>query len=360
MNIIDRYITKKFLLTFVFGMVALCAIFMVVNLMETLDDFIDKDVSTEVIINYYIYFLPEILKLLTPIGILIAVLFSVGMLSTGNEITAMKTGGMSLFRLMIPFIIIGISLSGLQLYFNGWIVPIANAEKIAIEQQYLKQKKSGGPIYNLYFRESPTRNIIMQYYDGQRKTGNRIAVEEFSSEETPRLVHRIEAKKILWDSVSVSWKLINGIERKYIGIKNEVSRFDTTFIKLSITHDQIIKLKISISEMNFDELRDYIQMMKSGGKDVRKQMIEYYGNYAFPFANIIVILFGVPFASVRKKNGIAVQIGAAMGISFVYLVFTKLSQTVGLATDISPQLTAWSANAVFLAFGLITIFRTKT
>ena len=112
--------------------------------------------------------------------------------------------------------------------------------------------------------------------------------------------------------------------------------------------------------MTFDELHEYIVLLERGGKDVRKQLIDYHGQYAFPFANFIVILFGVPFASVRKKGGIAIQIGAAMVISFVYLLFTEVSQTIGYASDMNVVLSGWMANILFFIGGIITIVKTRT
>jgi lipopolysaccharide export system permease protein len=136
LNLIDKYIAKQFFLIFIFGIIALCTIFVVVNLLENLDKFLDKDASFMVIVKYYIYYLPEIIKLLTPVSTLIATLFTIGRLSTLNEITAMKSGGMSLYRLMVPLIIGGMAISFAQVYFNGWIVPAMNEKKRAIEQKY--------------------------------------------------------------------------------------------------------------------------------------------------------------------------------------------------------------------------------
>jgi lipopolysaccharide export system permease protein len=129
---------------------------------------------------------------------------------------------------------------------------------------------------------------------------------------------------------------------------------------LRMTHNDIIQLKRSPDEMNFDEKRAYIDILGKGGKDIRRQLIEYYGDYAFPFANFIVVLFGVPFASIKKKGGIAIQIGAAMIVSFLYLIFTKVGQTVGYNSNMDPVLSAWLANLLFLLAGIVNLLRTKT
>lgn len=360
MNLIDRYILKQLVSTLLFALLALCVIFVLVHLLENLDDFIDEKATFLQIVEYYIHYLPEILKLLTPVATLVSVLFTVGRLSNSNEITAMKSGGLSLYRLMAPIATFALFLSFGQLYFNGWIVPRANEKKLQIEQKYLNKVKTGGPIYNLYFRDAPLRNFAMQYYNSEAKTGHRVWIDEYSSERSPRLTRRIEAETIIWDTTNNSWTLQSGIERIYSESRIESRNFDTILANITTSHNQIIQLKRLPDEMTLFELRDYIDLLKKGGKDVRQQMIDYYGQYAFPFANFIVVLFGVPFASIRKKGGIAIQMGAAMVISFVYMIFIKLFQTIGYSTDWNAAFIGWSANIVFLVFGLFVLFRTKT
>ncbi len=360
MNILDRYIIKNFLGTIFFSLFALCIIYLIVNLLENLDEFLDQDASFGLIAEYYIYTFPEIIKIITPIATLLSTLFTIGRMSTTNEITAMKSGGMSLYRLMIPLVFFSLAISLGQLYFNGWIVPEAVEKKLDIESKYLKKGKHGGPIYNLYFRDNPTTNVVMRYYNAKSRYGNKVSIETYTEGLSPRLVKRTEAQKIKWDTVSNNWMLIGGISREYSKNKVDTKTFDTLYVSLKISHSQIVKLKKSIKEMNLDELRDYIALMKQGGKDVRKYMIDYYGEYAFPFANFIVILFGVPFASVRKKGGIALQIGAAMVISIFYLLFLNIGKAIGYSMSYEPWFFGWLANMIFFIAGIIVLFRTKT
>ncbi|MFP4368384.1 MAG: LptF/LptG family permease [Candidatus Kapaibacterium sp.] len=358
--LIARYVFRQFILTLLFALIALCVIFIVVNLMETMDEFLDQNAGAGIITRYYLYYIPEILKLLAPVAVLLATLFTVGRLSTNNEITAMKSGGMSLYIFMLPLLIFSIFFSGLQLYFNGWIVPKANSEKLLIEREYLNKSETGGPIYNLYFRDAPGRNVIMQHYDWSILTGINAVVEEYSSELKPRLVSRTESERIKWDSTDSRWIMYQGVKRDYTGTEVKAITFDSAVANIDLSHNQLIKLQKSPDEMTFDEYRDYIELLKQGGKDVRRQLIDYHGQLAFPVANIIVILFGVPFASVKKKGGIAVQIGAAMVISFSYMIFAEIGQTIGYASNIHPVISGWMANILFLIAGLVNLFKTRT
>lgn len=373
-RLLDFYVIRQFLLTLIFSLIALCLIFLIVNLIESLDDFLDQNTSFIVIVKYYLYYFPEILKFLTPVAILVASLFSVGRLSTLNEITAMKTGGMSLFRFLAPFIIICLGISIFQLYFNGWIVPEATKQKLAIESKYLNKSSNKTPLYDFYYRDNPLRNVNIQYYDASAKEGSNIYIEDFSSLTQPRMTQRTEAKKLVWDSTNNKWQLISGFVRiinqsdpiKYNDKSNsnttnvEIQKFDTLSIDLSLTHNEIVKLRKSVDEMNYDELKEYILLLQKGGKDVRFQLIKYYSDYAFAFADFIVILFAVPFASIRKRGGLAIQLTAAMLVSFFYMVFTQVGQTIGYVANLNPEFAGWLPNIIFLIAGIFIILRTRT
>lgn len=363
MTLLDRYLIRQFLGTFFFSIMALCIIFLIVNVMETLDKFIDQKISIETIASYYLHFLPEIIKLLTPIAMLMAALFSIGKLSNLNEITAMKSGGMSLYRLMFPLFIVSTCITGGHLYFNGWIVPSSNAKKLSIERNQLKKQEISSTLYNIYLRDSDTKNVIMNNYDGIAKSGSGIIIEEFTSEAHPRIFNRVDAEQLRWDTTKKEWYAINAHERKLSkdsAFTILFSSHDTLPVQLSIRHDDIIRLQQTPDELNFDEQKAYISALQRGGKDTRRQLIEYHGQYAFPFANIIVILFAIPFSAIRKKSGLALEIATAMVVSFLYLAFTKIGQNIGYSMDIDPMLVGWFPNILFSIIAILNIFRMRT
>jgi len=361
MRIIDRYVIKSFITTLLFSFVALYAIFLIVDMIENLEEFLDNGMGILKIAEYYFYFFPEILKLLVPVAMLLSTLFTVGRLSGLNEITAIKSGGISLYRFMAPLMIFSFLVSGVHLYFNGWIVPKANIAKNDIEREFMNKGSSVGSIYDLYFRESPKANLHMKSYNSSQKKGFKIGIEYFRNISSPRLEKSIEAKSISWNPDSNNWMMKEVLIRQFNSKNIEsVTRMDSMEIDLILTHEKIIDLKRSTDEMTFDELKSYLTLLKNGGKNVDLEMTDYYGQYAFPIANIIVVLFGVPFASVKKKGGIAVQIGAALVISFLYLIFTKVSQAVVLGTGLNPIIAGWFANGLFFVVGIINLIKTKT
>lgn len=360
MRLLDRYVVRQFVVTFLFSVGALSVIFVIVDLLQSLDDFIDHKAPFPIVVQFYLYFLPNILKLLIPVGMLLASLFSVGRLASANEITAMRAGGMPLYRFMLPLLAVGAVLSAVQIWFNGSVVPAANAEKFRIERQYMGRSNAGGSLYNLAFRESPTRNVLIGNYDPDRKTANTVAIETYSSDSTPRIIERIDAAVMTYDTVQHQWFIASGTKRRFTPDSVIATAIQKSPAQFSIRHEQIVSIQRNVEELTWTEMEDYLLTLKKGGKDTRRKEIDLAGERAFPWANVIVVMLAVPFASVRRRGGVAVHIAMAMISAFVYIAFTRVSLAFGANTSLPIEAVAWSANGLFFLIALVILVRTRT
>ena len=131
---IDIYIITHFIKNLLFAFLCFIVIFILVDLFENLDKFIDSKSGINTVLIYYFYFIPEIIRLISPISMLLATLFTAGRMVNYNEIIAIKNAGISLSRFILPFIYIGIIVTGFSVYFNNWLVPEANKQKFFIEK----------------------------------------------------------------------------------------------------------------------------------------------------------------------------------------------------------------------------------
>jgi len=358
--LIDRYVMRQFFTSLAFTIGSLSFIYVIIDLLERLDDFLDQRVPFPIIVNYYVVLLPYTLKLLLPMGMLLACLFTVGRLSGNNETTAMRSSGQSLFRFMLPFLLSATLISAGDVYFNGWVVPRANERKFQIERQYLNTTSGGASLYNLYFRDVPLRTVSINFYDADRRSARDVVIQEFDSEHQPRIVRSITAPEMVWDSVRASWVVRAGTMRTFTGDTVTVSTLANATVAFTIRHDQIVQLQRNTEELNLFETQDYLATMRKGGKDTRRLEIDYFGQYAFPWANLIVVLIAVPFASVRRKGGIAVYIALAMLIAGAYIALTKIVQAAGVTWDAPAEAVAWSVNVVFVLIGVGIVLKTRT
>ena len=359
MKIIDKYLIKQFLQTVFFALLAFILIFLVVDAMENLDDFIDQNVPALQIIHYYIVFTPEIIKLITPVAVLFGALFTAGKASSLSELTAMRASGVSLYRFMAPFVITAFIISVFSLYFGGYIVPMANKTKIYIEQTYLK-KGLAFTGNNIYFQDTNRRIISISYFDSNLNWANRVSIQDFNKDDLTEMTNRIDAQKLEYDSLKNIWIAYNGIERTFTKDTESDKYFDTLKVmNLHFKPIDLTKKQEKPVEMNLGELSDLIDSQEKAGTNPTIAQIEYHSRFAFAMTSVIIVLFGLPISANKRKSGIAAQVGINILIAFVYLVFMKVSQAFGKNGALDPILTAWFANIIFAVGTFITLPRMK-
>lgn len=359
MRIIDKYLVKQFIQTILFGLIAFTALFVIIDLMEKMDDFIDQSVPGNIVFEYYLVFVPEILRLVIPVAVLLACLFTVGKLSTQNELTAIKSSGVSLYRFMAPFLLTGLFISMLSTAFGGYVVPAANKHKVYIEQNYMKKGlvSIGG---NIIFQDSKTRIVNILSYSTFSKQANRVSIQEFDPDNFTKMMSRIDANYMKYDSTKSEWILTGGTERTFSDSGETVKTFAAKNLDyLNFSPDDILKKQQKPEELTLSELSELAQERLRSGNDPTRIEIEYHSRYAFAFASLVVVFFGLPISANKRKGGLAVQFGISLLVTFLYLVFMKVSQAFGKNGVMDPLITAWFANFIFLAGGLINLLRVK-
>lgn len=358
MKILDKYILRQFILTMIFGLFTFMAIFVIIDLMENLDDFLDNNVQNGIIFQYYFSFLPEIIKLMTPVAILLASLFTTGKLASQNELTAMKAGGMSIYRYMTPLLLVALIVSTVSVYFNGWVVPYANQHKFSIERRYLNKYLESSARTNIYLQDGKRRIVYIAFFDGNNMMGTRTSIQEFSDTSLITIAQRWDGFQIVWDTTSQQWLMKNGYHRIISANGEQVTKFDSYILNnLSFKPKDIVKKIEKPEEMNYSELGEFIERQQNSGNDVARWQVDYHNKVAFPFASVIVVLFGIPFSFGKRRGGIALQVGISAAVVFIYMVFMKISNVFGYNGDLDPLLTAWLANIIFFVAGVVNILR---
>jgi lipopolysaccharide export LptBFGC system permease protein LptF len=251
----------------------------------------------------------------------------------------------------------GAIFSAAQIYFNGWYVPMSSRTKVEIERRYLGSDAGRNVLNDLSFREQPTMNISISRYDIDARQGNGVTIEEFTSIDHPRMISQWEVGTITWDSTTSTW-IGRGIVRRWFEDDSvRIMAMQEARIPFTTQHQEIMRLQQSTDEMTFTELEQHIRTLQKGGKQTRVLEIDLAGQWAFPFVNVIVILLTAPFAAVRKRGGVAVNISIAMIVSITYIAFAKIGQAIGATTDVPAWIVGWSSNFMFGVIGLGVLYR---
>jgi lipopolysaccharide export system permease protein len=357
MRKLDYYVNKNFFSTLIFTLVAFAAIFVIIDLIDKLSDFLSKAIPKQVMILYYVYYLPYIMVLILPVGILLSSLFSIGKLAHNNEIIAMKSSGISQFRILLPLYLIGLLISLFVIYFGEKIVPFTNQKMFDIEREHLgkhtqlKQRRS-----NLYFKDPKFKNwIYINHYDHLQKLANKVSLQTIDKNQ---IHYRIDVQQMAW--MDDHWELRNGYERKISTTAIEPIYFETRrFDAISYLPEDFEKIQKKQEEMTYEELKKFIDEVARNGGEPQTWLVDLYLKVAFPFSNFILLLFGAPLAAGKPRSGKAFGFGISLFVAFFFFGFVKTGQTLGHSGVIHPLLAAWFGNLVFLVAGLVVNFKVK-
>ncbi len=350
MKKLDWYILKKFLGTFVFVVIGLLAIICVIDFTEKNDDFIENQVSGELIGLYYLTFIPFIASLLTPITVFIATVFVTAQMAARTEIIAILASGVSFRRLMVPYFIGAILISVSSFYLNSYVIPDTNKFRINFEIEYL-----GKPFYfsdrNIHFKIGEEDYIYMDRYNNRREIGYKVTLEKIHD---LKLQEKISSNRIEWDTATNKWTLINW--RKRILLDNKEifetgSRLDTALNLYPKDFDNKERLWETLT---MPELDDYIALQQSrGADDVQIYQIEKYIRFMQPFGVLVLVFIGLIVSARKSRRGTGFQIALGFLIAFVFIILFILTRAIAEANTLDPVLAVWIPNIMFTVVGFL-------
>jgi len=357
MKILDRYLIKKFIFNLVFGISAFVIIFLVIDLVENIDKFIDLRVKFHTILVYYLYYIPDIISLTLPMAMLLACLFALGSMSQHNEIVAQKSAGISLYRITLPLLVIALFISVLAGLFNELIVPFTNQSRLDMYRYDIKNnpRNIGTKRNNIDIQDLKNRKISIAFFNGTTNEALNVSLQYFDG---PVLVRRLDAKKMVWQDSS--WVLNEVVERSLQDTIETLSSYPQLVMKdLTFKPESLLEVQKSPEEMSYSELKIFIGEMKQIGAEIRKWIVELYLKISYPFSNFIIILFGAPIATQKRRSGTAVGIAISLMICFVYFIFIRIGQVMGHQGTLVPWLAAWIGNIVFGLAGIFIMIRVR-
>ncbi len=356
---IDLYLIWRFIQTLSFALIGFMGIFLVVDLVENMDKFIDSEVSIDIVFRYYLHSLPWFLNIGLPMAVLVATIFTIGILSKRNELAAMKSSGISLYRIANPLLLCAILISVGSFYWEDNLVTSGNQTRRAIEKEYLgrtRNKNYRERRHNIFLQKSDRFVIGIERYQSSRKRAYGVTMQFLNK---GRLEKRIDANRMYWQENSDSWQIFNYAIRyfDYLGEETDVShsRGDTTLV-IGFEPADISREAVSPEEMSFSELKRFVDELATSGVDNRRWEVNLQGKISFAFTNLIIVLFAIPMVASRPQGGLAFGAGMSIFVIFGYYAFIRFGQTLGYSGVMDPVLSAWLGNIVFAIGGVLLLF----
>jgi lipopolysaccharide export system permease protein len=360
MNTFDWHIVYRLLKSFVLFIGALIVFFIVLHWVEYSDDFLDRGATVaEVFTVFYPSYIPEIVRLTSPLALFLGCIYVTGTLAQELQLIALQTTGVSLYRLMRPYVAVGVVLTIGMFFFNGWVVPRTNETVVQYENEYLFPGQRTVDVSEIHRQNGPNSVLSVGYYEADAKKAHHISLQTFAGDS--RLRSRIDAERMVWvDSMQV-WRLME-VQRKIfteaaIETRAQTAALDTT---LQIYPRDLARSQNDVEAMTIPEASNYLAaLQRSGASQLARPYVAYYNKFAYPFANLILLLIGVPLASVRRRGGQAVRFAIGLLTAFIYLAVQKLTEPFGYSGDLSPLVTAWVPHLVFAVVALGILWQAR-
>ena len=351
MNILDRYLLREYLRAFVVGLIFFIALIVVVRLLDYDLKKFDDDISYITAVKIVLFQAPRRIMEMVPIAGFVAVFFTLGRMVRNSEFTAMKAGGMSVYRLLAPILIVTLIICCLFAVFYNRIASPAYHQAHLLQNKVKPQRGR-----NVVFKGKDNRIFYSQRIVLDDKEIDQLTIYEYDTEN--RLDRITFADFATW--TPNEWELTDGYIRHFEqGIEVDYETFDTHVIKRHEDPERFIGSEKDPRAMTIKELREQIAYKQEAGQISRKEQVKLFHKTAYPFATVVVVMLGAPIAIRFGRAGFFAGLVIAFFLSFIYwaLSFATLE---GLSENgkLHPFLACWGANILYAIVGSILLWRT--
>lgn len=355
---IDRYIIGKFLTTYIFLILIVIIIAIVFDYNEHIDKFAKSHVPLkQILLVYYANFVPYFVNLFSPLFIFIAVIFFTSKLTSGSEIIAMKSAGMSFRRLLRPYLLSAALIAIVTFWFGGYVIPRSNVTRVDFENRYIK-KKQATSADNIQMQVDTGVVAYITHFDNNTKSGYGFSLDKFKGK---KLISHLTAQNLQYDTLSdrrYRWTLHHCDLRTLRGMREQVDYFDRLDTTIVMEPQDFFYIRNQQETMTLPELDDFIDRQKlRGAAGVSTFEVEYHKRFAMPFAAFILTLIGVSLSTEKRKGGMGTSIGVGIALSFIYILFQTISSTFAVNAGWPPILSVWLPNIVFAAIAFVLYHR---
>jgi LPS export ABC transporter permease LptG len=377
--ILDEYVLREFMKMFLTVLIGFVLLMLVFTFFELVGDILRNRTPLSTVGAYLVNLTPSMLYQITPLSVLIAVLVTFGVLNRTSELTAMKATGISLYRLVIPVLVISAVLASALFAFDQYYLPQANRKQEALrniikgrpaqttlhpeqkwifgQQQHLVKTNETGKAEVA----EPGRIFYYQFFDPDQNAFANLSLFEFDPN-TFALSKRIFAARVSWDEKSHTWNFENGWERSFQGANQTGFREfqQASFAEVREEPGYFKKESLQSQEMNFGQLERYIGDLRQSGFDTMRLRVQLYHKLAYPLATIIMAVLAIPFAVSMGRRGSLTGVAWSIAIALGYWVAAGLFDAMGNANFLPAALAAWSPDILFGLTGGYLLLRTPT
>ena len=345
----DWHVLRRFVAGTALLLVLLIATFVVLDFAERVDDFLDRGAETAQILRYYLYYIPEIVRLTSPLALFLSAIYVTARLTQSMQLTAVRMAGVSLWRYMRPFVLFGAVFTVAMLGFNGFVVPRATAVVYEFQNEYYRDAPEGSGESELVRQAAPGVVLTAGFFDRREAQAFRVSLVTVADTSGPGIASRLDAQDMQWvDSLGL-WRAQNVVVRRFDEAGRErFAVYETLDTTLAVLPRDLAQSDRDADRLTLPEARAFVQSLERAGVQERgRPLVSYYNKVAYPVANLVLVLLAVPLAATRRRGGQAAQLALGLGVAFVYLAVQKTIEPLGYVQTVPPIMAAWLPHVAF-------------
>ncbi|WP_366934358.1 LptF/LptG family permease [Selenomonas sp.] len=356
-RILDKYIFREVVLTFIFGIFAFSTVFIGSGTLFRIAKYItDYGASITSVIKVFVYSLPGVVMWTFPMSMLLASLLTFGRLSSSSEITAMKSCGIGFFRIAAPAILLGFFVSIGAIWFNEYVVPWGNSayrNVVFYEIQGRNGLESQDHVILKDIQDGKIQRLLYaRRYDADTETLQGLTLQEFGDDGKVKHVENADYAEY----GEKQWTMHNGMIYDIAEGESEHSmRFNTQVLPINASPKQIVREQKDPEELTMKELKAQIEIMKTQYVNTNKLETELYQRITVPLASLIFALVGVPLGLQPTRNSSSAGFAISIVIIFIYYALMTMANALGRSGALAPALAVWIPNLVGLIAGLYLV-----
>lgn len=353
LKILDRYMISELTGPFVLGIVGFVMV-MITDLLFTFTDLIiNKGVPFFAVLQLMFYKLPSIMVLTFPVSVLFSTAMALGRLAKDNELVALRTSGINLYRIAAPILIVSVLVSVVSYITNEKIVPYSNNKSQGIIRQIIMKKPMIDVKENVFFKDAHDRYYYVKRVDYKNNLLEGIMIYELLSDRYPRM---ITAQKASFSDLV--WHLQDGVMHEYD--KEGRLSYEGGFAEMSIcVNEDICNIsdQKTTEEMNSGELNSIIGMLNKSGVDTNALKTDLFMKISIPITCFIFALIAIPLSIPSIRVGRTWGVILSIVIVFTFYVFASVFRSLGRGGILPPVLAAFFPQILFAVLGVILLFK---
>ncbi len=365
-GILDRYVLKQWIATFLLSAVGVPAVAVLIDLSERFQRLsVDRHLPLGRILLGQMYLFPSKMAMLVPAAVLFATVFTLNGLGRHSELTAVQGGGVSFYRLIAPMIF----LATLAVPFDYELQELAGWSTTQHHHIHLDET-SAGSAFRQDFAYASVSNWTWSFKEMHQKPPTPqkpaatyalgVLAEGPRGDNGTRWI--IAADSAIWDPVAQAWSLRRGTSF-FVSDSSALATSGFKAMQVAAFTERPGELMTEAKkadEMTTGELRSYVKRLEKSGTKPGALAVELWLKYAIPVACLVVALFGAPLAITNARAGAAIGLAIALGTTLAYLTGNQIMKAIGAKEILEPILAAWSMNIVFFVIAIVLLARVKS